>query len=268
MDVSSVVKDHYGAHDINDAILQALTDAGKDVTALRVEDLAAVDELHAGFLPATHYLLNSLDLGPRSRLLDLGCGIGGPARVAAQLYAAHVTGVDLTPEFVAAASALTERVGLSDRASFQATPGEALPFEEGSFDRAMMIHVGMNVPDKAALFTQVRRVLEPGGLFGIFDQMRAAEGALTYPLPWADDERSSFVRTAEEYQRDLATAGFGIERCQDRTAAVGGPATPGADPRLGPQVIFGPGFRERIENNVAATESGLLSATLILARAN
>lgn len=74
-----------------------------------------VDELHAGFLPATHYLLDQLDLGRQSRLLDVGCGIGGPARVAGQLYAARVTGVDLTPGFVAAASALSERLGLSDR---------------------------------------------------------------------------------------------------------------------------------------------------------
>jgi MPBQ/MSBQ methyltransferase len=267
MDVSSIVRGHYGEPDIEQPILSALAGAGRDVTALRVEDLAPVDELHAGGLAATRHLLDRLDLDAQCRLLDVGCGIGGPARAAAGLGSCRVTGVDLTPEFVAAATALTARVGLAERATFQVVPDGALPFDDGSFDRAMMVHVGMNVPDKAALFAQIRRVLAPGGLFAVFDQMRVGDGAVPYPMPWADDERSSFLETIVAYRSHLEAAGLVVEGCEDRTASDGGPPPPGSDPRLGPQVVFGPGFRERIENNLAATAAGLLAPVLIVARA-
>ena len=91
----------------------------------------------------------------------------------------------------------------------------------------MMVHVGMNVPDKAALFAEVHRVLVPGGVFGLYEQVRAADGELTYPLPWAEDERSSFVETVEDYQRHLTAAGFSVAEVEDRTAAAAVPPTPG-----------------------------------------
>ena len=196
MDVRELVTTHYGAGDLSEAILEALTSAGVDTENLEPGDLFPVDQLHAGGVAATRYAVERLEIGPGTRLLDVGCGIGGPSRLAAT-YEAQVTGIDLTPEFVDAATALTERVGLSETASFVTTPGEALPFDAGSFDAALMVHVGMNIPDKLALFHEVRRVLEPGGRFAVFDQMRTGDGALPYPMPWAEDRRSSFVETVE-----------------------------------------------------------------------
>ena len=153
MDVRELVTTHYGAGDLSEAILEALTSAGVDTENLEPDDLFPVDQLHAGGVAATRYALERLEIGPGTRLLDVGCGIGGPSRLAAT-YDAQVTGIDLTPEFVDAATALTERVGLSETASFVATPGEALPFDAGSFDAALMVHVGMNIPDKLALFAR------------------------------------------------------------------------------------------------------------------
>lgn len=263
MDVSDIVTGHYGSFDLADSILKALAGAGVDVEHLAPGDLAPVDQLHAGFAPATEHVLDTLGVGPGTHLLDVGCGVGGPSRLAAT-RSAQVNGVDLTPQFVDAAKELTERVGLAGQASFDVTSGDSLPFPDASFDAAMMIHVGMNVPDKRAVFTEVRRVLRPGGLFGIYDQMRAGEGDLPWPLPWADDERSSFVESAEEYGDHLTASGFTVEAVHDRTEAVAGPPPPG----VSNAVVMGEDFMQRIGNNVAATKAGLLAAVLVLARAS
>ena len=263
MDVRELVRAHYGAGDLSEAILRALAGAGVDIEHLAAEDLFPVDQLHAGGMAATRHALERLEVGPGTRLLDVGCGIGGPSRLAAT-YDAQVTGIDLTPAFVDAATALTERVGLTEAASFVATPGEALPFEPGSFDAALMVHVGMNIPDKRALFAEVRRVLAPGGRFAVFDQMRTGAGTLPYPMPWAEDQRSSFVETLGEYSAHLAAAGFTVVEVEDRTESTLGPAPDGP---MSPMVIFGAPFRERIGNNVAATRAGRLGAVLMIARA-
>ncbi len=263
MDVRELVTMHYGAGDLSQAILETLARAGVDMENLEAADLFPVDQLHAGGIAATRYALERLEISSGTRLLDVGCGIGGPSRLAAT-YDAQVTGIDLTPEFVDAASALTERVGLSEAASFVATPGEALPFDAGSFDAALMVHVGMNIPDKQALFEEVHRVLAPGAHFAVFDQMRIGTGTLPFPMPWAEDRRSSFVETVGQYTAHLATAGFTVTEVEDRTESTLGPPPDGP---VSPMAIFGAPFRARIGNNVAATRAGRLGAVLVMARA-
>jgi SAM-dependent methyltransferase len=177
---------------------------------------------------------------------------------------ADVTGIDLTPEFVEAANDLTKRTGLGDRVRFLTTPGEALPFDDGSFDAALMVHVGMNVPAKQAVFEQVHRVLSSGSTFAVYDQMSTGQGEPTFPLPWAEDPRGSFLETGDDYRRHLESAGFHIEEIEDRTDAVLVPPPPGA---IGPGDIFGPAFLAGVGNYVAAARAGLVRATLILATA-
>ncbi|HET8616819.1 MAG TPA: class I SAM-dependent methyltransferase [Actinomycetales bacterium] len=268
MTVHDLVTRHYGAsdgaRDLTDRIVTALTRHGVDVQHLRVRELAPLDELHAGGPPATQYLLEQLRLRDGEHLLDVGSGIGGPSRWAAEALPVTVTGIDLTPEFVRTAEELTERTGLADRVNFVRAPGGAMPFDDDTFDAAMMIHVGMNVDDKGTLFSEVHRVLKHGAAFAVFDQMRAGPGDLPYPLPWAVDARSSFVESPERYAERLGAAGFTVEAIEDRTSQLGPVPGPGA---LGPQVVFGPEFTRRLENNVRATDDGLLAAVLVLARA-
>jgi MPBQ/MSBQ methyltransferase len=262
MDVRDLVTDHYGAKNLSERIVHALSEAGIDSDRLGAHDLFAVDQLHAGGPMAIRHLLERLEIGPGTRLLDVGCGIGGTSRMAA-MAGAEVTGVDLTPEFVEAATILTKRVGLANRATFLTTPGESLALPDASFDVAVMVHVGMNIPDKQAVFAEVHRVLAPGGRFGIYDQMRTRDGDLTYPLPWAEDERSSFVETAADYTRELEAAGFTVDEVEDRTASTMGGPPPGP---VSNAVIFGPEFVRRIGNNITATKAGRLGAMLVLAR--
>jgi MPBQ/MSBQ methyltransferase len=263
MDVRELVTAHYSGKGLTGALLQALADAGVETDRLGPADLFPLDQLHAGGAAATKQVLDRLGIGPGLRLLDVGCGIGGTSRMAA-MAGAEVTGIDLTPDFIDAATGLTELVGLADRVDFLLTPGESVPLDDASVDAAVMVHVGMNIPRKTIVFAQVHRVLEPGGLFVIFEQMRIAAGELTYPLPWAEDERSSFVETPDEYVVHLEAAGFTVEAVEDRTSWTQGPPPTAA---VSPMAVFGPAFGERIGNNIAATKAGLLGAVLIVARA-
>lgn len=266
MDTDDVVRRHYGSKGLEEVVFAALAAAGLDLDALTPEDLAGLDQLHAGGAAATRYVLEQLELGESTLLLDVGCGVGGPGRLAAARYGCPVTGIDLSPDFVALARTLTERVGLASHVAHDVGTATALPYADGSFARAMLVHAGMNIPDKATTFREVRRVLEPGGLFAVYEQMRIGDGDLTYPLPWATDETASFVETRDGYATLLGDAGFRLEHEEDRTAAnaAAGPPAPGA---LTPGDLFGPGFAARLHNNIAAAMSGTLGAVLMVARA-
>ncbi|MEZ5239940.1 MAG: class I SAM-dependent methyltransferase [Microthrixaceae bacterium] len=266
MDAHDRVRLHYSGDDLETVVLGALQRTGVDVSQLRVEDLAGIDQLHAGSVAATEYLLELLCLDGSTRLLDVGCGVGGPARLAADRHGCPVKGIDLSPDFVRLAVTLTDRVGLAGRATFEVGTATALPYEDRSFDRAMINHVGMNLPDKASVFAEVHRVLQPGGLFAVYEQMRIGDGELVFPLPWADDASSSFVESPQSYAELLRAAGFTVESEENRAAAVA--AVAAADPAaLGPADLFGAGFTERLDNNIVATMTGSLAPVLLIARA-
>ena len=265
MSTENTVRGHYSGDDLEGRVLGALRDAGVDVDHLTVDDFSGIDQLHAGGVASTLHLIDVLDLGPSSRVLDVGSGIGGPARVTASRTGCHVTGIDLSPDFVETARSLTARVGLADQVTFDLGSATDMPYDDGTFDRAMLNHVGMNLPTKDQVFAEVRRVLEPNGLFAVYEQMRVGDGDLTYPMPWAEDESSSFVETREGYATLLTAAGFRVESDEDRTAFAAGPPEPGA---LTPAPVFGEGFVQRIGNNIAATMAGALAPILIVARAN
>ncbi|GAA1434662.1 hypothetical protein GCM10009616_29640 [Microlunatus lacustris] len=176
--------------------------------------------------------------------------------------------LDLSPDFVRAARVLTERVGLADRVEHREGSADQLDLETGRSARAMMLHVGMNLPDKPAVFAEVRRVLVEGGLFGLFEQVRVGDGPLIYPLPWAEDASSSFLTDLDGLTVALRAAGFTVEEIEDRTASVteGAPGSSGP-PALTPATVFGPGFVERLRNDVAAVRAGSLAPVVVLARA-
>lgn len=263
MDVGDLVRQHYSGDDLVGGVLAALAAHGVDPASITVGDLAAVDQLHAGGPDATRYLFQQLGLDRTTRLLDVGSGIGGPARLAAVEFGCPVVGIDLSPDFVAAAERLTELVGLSGAVEFRVASGADSGLPDASVDRASLIHVGMNVADKGALFAEVRRVLRDGGLFGLHEQMRTGPGELPHPLPWATDARSSFVATSDEYVRELTAAGFRVTRQENRRGALArGAPTPA---RPDQAAVFGPAFAERLANNVAAARAGLLAPVLLIA---
>ena len=217
------VANHYaGGSDIVAAIAESLRRAGRTPDALTAAELASVDEFHIRGRHATLELAEALKLTPGARLLDIGSGLGGPARTVAEAHGCHVTGVDLTEAFCAAATALSGWVGLADRTDFRQGDATALPFADASFDAAMTIHVGMNIARKDLVYAEARRVLKPGARFAVYDVLQGEGGELLYPVPWARDASISHLATADDMQALLTGAGFGIREARDSTEAAQG----------------------------------------------
>lgn len=208
MTTEDQVARHYSHGALERAILDALQASGKAVDRLDPHDLAAVDEFHLGWLAATADLANDLALSPGMTLLDVGCGIGGPARYFAEHHGCTVTGIDLSEEFVSVAKALTRRCGLADLVSFRQASALSLPFDDESFDRATLIHVGMNIEDKSAAFAEIHRVLKKKGVFAVYDIMNVTGEELAFPMPWADTLATSFVEAPQAYRDLLGQAGW------------------------------------------------------------
>ena len=207
-------------------------------------------------------------------LIDIGCGLGGASRYFASERGCRVTGIDLTEDYVRAATMLSHRLGLDDLVSYRQASALSLPFADATFDGAYMLHVGMNIADKVALFREVRRVLKPGARFSIYDVMREGDGALIYPLPWAASADTSFVETAASYGHALAATGFESVKTQSRgdiaiafyrrareRAAQGGPAP------LGRQIVMGADARQKSANLSGLIERGVVAPTEVIADA-
>jgi ubiquinone/menaquinone biosynthesis C-methylase UbiE len=274
MNTESRVAEHYAKGRLEERILSALKLSGRDVEQLTVFDLAAMDEFHVGGLAATKELADQMELQADLRLLDIGSGVGGPARYFAAEHGCRVTGVDVTEEFVQASVSLTKMLRLDSLVEFKQASALELPLGANLFDRAYMIHVGMNIADKAAVFREVRRVLKSGGLFVVFDVLRASEGPLRYPLPWASDEATSFVATAAGYRDALNEAGFTVEKERSRKAfgidftqrSLERMALDGT-PTLGLQLLMGDKTPIMISNLLAMMKEGLLEPVELFARA-
>jgi len=273
MTLDQSVARHYEHGALEQAILDALKSAGKDIDRLSAADLTAIDEFHIGGRQATLDLASQLDLPRGARVLDIGSGIGGPSRTLAVERGWRIDGIDLTPEYVGVAERLTRRVGLGDAVSYRPASATALPFGDATFDGTYMLHVGMNIADKARAFAEVHRVLKPGGVFAIYDVMRESDGACAYPLPWSSSSETNFIDTVQAYRRLLADAGFRVEMERSRRdfalgvfkqmrqrAAQGGPPTPGL------QVVMGPTARQKVANMMGMVERGVFAPTEIIAR--
>lgn len=273
MSEAKAVAEHYTRPRLEETILGAMKRAGLDTEKLTAIDLAPMDEFHVGGLEATKAFSEFMGLKPGMRVLDVGCGIGGPARYFAAEHAVRVTGIDLTEEFVRSAERLTKLVHLEGKASFEQGSALAMPFGAESFDAAYMFHVGMNIADKNAVFQDVARVLKPGARFSIFDLMRIGDEPMTYPVPWAVSGATSFVVHIESYRKALAAAGFEvvhergrrefgvefIERNMARAAKDGGP------PVVGLHLLMGEKAPEMMKNVLFGMKSGILEPVEVVA---
>lgn len=274
MTIDQQVADHYARDGLEDAIFEALRASGRDPERLAPADLAAVDEFHLGWRAQTVEFAKTLGLEPGMRLLDVGAGIGGPARYFAEAYGCDVVGVDLSADYVRCANALTRRCGLADRVVFKEASALSLPFEDGSFDVATLIHVGMNIPDKKRLFSDMRRVLRPDAPLGVYDVMRTGDGDLAYPVPWARSADTSFVERPESYRRLLREAGFEIAAERDRRAfslalwhQMRERVAKEGTPPLGLHILMGSEAPRRLANALGAIERGVLAPIEMVARA-
>src|SRR5262245_43307782 len=158
------VADHYKRRGLGDVILAALQAAGKDIEHLTPDDLAPVDEFHTGQRKATMHLAELVAVTGSDRVLDVGCGIGGPPPHPAGTFGCDVVGLDLTPEFIDLAAMLAQRTRLADKVTYSQGDALALPFADASFDLVWSPqNAAMNIADRDRLYSEMRRVLKPGG---------------------------------------------------------------------------------------------------------
>jgi len=264
MSLEQTVTQHYTHGNLEAALLAAVQNAGKNMAALTYADLAIVDEFHIGGRPATKALGEQIDLPAGARVLDVGCGIGGPARFFAAERGWQVEGIDLTAEYVEVAKALSQRVGMANKVAFRQASAVALPFPNGYFDGAYMIHVGMNIADKKTVFAGIHRTLKKGGLFAIYDAMRQSDGAFSYPVPWSSEPATNHIAPPETYKAALKAAGFEVVKERNRREA----GLQSMQQRTGgPPVVMGATAAHKVGNMRALLEAGVIAPVELIARA-
>lgn len=199
---------HWGRGDVYAAIVSALEKASKPLANLTVEDLAPVDHFHARGFPATVDLADRLPIKAGQRILDIGCGLGGPARYMAKHFQCTVDGVDITEAFVDAANKLTALVGMQGQVNIELGDAQHLPYADASFDGAYSQHVTMNVPDRQTFFAEAYRVLKPGAFFALTEHGLGVKGNPYYPLPWSEDGSGAHLIPPAETRAMLKKTGF------------------------------------------------------------
>ena len=255
--------------ELTQKILNALNILGVDLNAITPADLKPVDEFHIGGVEATQALLAQLPLAPGVKLLDLGCGLGGTARHAAAAFGAQVEGVDLTPAYIAAAQALTAKVGLAEKIRFHVGDATDPPVAPESADIVTLLHVGMNIPDKSALCAAAFNRLRPGGTFAVYDVMRVGDensGAIAFPVPWASAPEMSHLARPEDYRAAAETAGFTLAATRNRRdfaleffSRLAARVAEHGPPPLGVNLLMGETASLKLQNMVAALKSGAIA---------
>jgi len=263
--MTNSVAQHYGNDGIVSRIVSALADAGFDTNDLEPNVFAGADEFHIGGRKGSEYVAKALDLESGQRLLDIGSGIGGPARFIANTLDVTVEGIDLTPEFVEAAVEITEMVGMTEQVSFEVGSATSIPFEDDTFDASTMLHVGMNISDKELLFREMARVTKPDGSIVVYDVMRTGEDDLVFPMPWSSTSEYSFVDTVNAYVKAAESAGLELLTVDDHAemavAFFNNP--PSEPPPVNLGHLMGTGMPEMFANARDAINSGTISPILL-----
>jgi ubiquinone/menaquinone biosynthesis C-methylase UbiE len=212
MNTDREVSSHYSRGNLLSRLNAALKEDGVDPDHPSIDALAPYDQFHGRGLEATLEIAGLMRAGPADHILDIGSGIGGPARYFANRFGCRVTGIDLTPEFCDVARHLTRLLGLEDRVTFEVGDALGMPFPDSSFDGAYSMNVSMNIADKRTLYREIHRVLKPGAWLLLSEIAKGEGGELDYPTPWASSARTSFLSTPEDTRHGLLEAGFDVIR--------------------------------------------------------
>ncbi len=216
------ITDYWGRDGLGQAILDVLAASGKNLEALTIDALAPLDQFHGGGKTATVRLACLAGLHSRMRVLDVGGGLGGPARTLAVEFGCHITVVDLTASYVRAAEALTARLRLGDRVTHYVGNALELPFDDGTFDVVWTQNSGMNIAAKERLYVGFQRVLRPGGLLALQEPMAGPLQPPIFPVMWARDATTSFLRMPMEMRALIEAAGFQARAWEDVTLEIAG----------------------------------------------
>ncbi len=207
LQLNTLIENQYYKPELFEDILERLKEQGVNLNNVSRSDLAGVDEFHIRGAEVSKELVQEIDLND-SRVLDVGCGIGGPSRMLADEFNCKVTGIDISHEFIRTAHKLSELVGLNSKTEFVQADALNLPFDNESFDVVLTQHVQMNIEDKARFYSEIKRVLTGQGVFIYYDILKKGDEDIDYPVPWANDISVSFLGTFSTMDSILKDLGF------------------------------------------------------------
>lgn len=269
----NAIADHWGRGDVYGLIVSALNKASKPLGSLTVEDLAPVDHFHARGFPATVELADRLQIKAGQHMVDIGCGLGGPARYIAKRFQCTVSGVDITQPFVEAANMLTKLVHMERQVKIEHGDGQHLPYPDACFDGGYTQHVTMNVPDRATFFAEAYRVLKPGAPFGLTEHGLGAKGHPHYPVPWSVDGSGAYLARPTETRAFLEEAGFEEIVVEDTGAKYAAGyrvmmerAETGTLPPLGIHILLGDTWLQKVSNARRNIEEGRTHPIQVICR--
>ncbi|MEO0973307.1 MAG: class I SAM-dependent methyltransferase [Pseudomonadota bacterium] len=265
------VASHYAQRGLGKRSIEALEASGANLGALTIADLAPVDEFHTAGRLSTLKALELASIRPGMHVLDAGCGIGGTARCLASEYGCQVTGVDLTVPYVEVARMLTGRLGLEAHCVFHHGNVTALGFGDDCFDAAVSFHVAMNIENRAAFYAEMARLIRVEGPLVLFDVMKGPTAGMRYPVPWAQTEATSFLRTPTQTQELLEAAGFAVETTHslrdlamdyfDNLASQDAPPA-----QVGLHLLTGDDTEQKFSNYVESLHEHQIDPVIVVAR--
>ncbi len=214
--INSFIEKQYSHPELFEAILERLKEQGVDLSNVSRRDIAGVDEFHVRGAEISMELAKEINLN-NSRVLDVGCGIGGPGRMLADEFNSKVTGIDISHEFIRTAQKLSELVGLRNKTEFIQGDALDLPFDNESFDVVWTQHVQMNINDKTRFYSEIKRVLTDKGILIYYDIFKKDKEDVDYPVPWADYPSVSFLNTITVMDKILKDLGFTKMQTTDQT---------------------------------------------------
>ena len=255
---NSISKHYSTGGGLVDRVAGKFLQEGRVLAGLKTSDLAPIDEFHIRGRKATLELARQMSPGENDHVLDIGSGLGGPARTLAETCGCRVTGIDLTEAYCDAARVFSQWTGLEQLVEFQQGDATSMPFGDDCFDAAMTIHVAMNIRAKDRVYAEARRVIKPGGILAIYDVLQGEGGEVIYPVPWAREASISHLATPMEMESLLAGAGFRIRRVDDSTAQsqawfeeMAARLKQAGPPGIGLQMLLGDDFAVMARNQVS-----------------
>ena len=271
-DIDARIDKHYGFGGIMEKIEAGLKAAGKDVNSLTVDDLAPIDQFHTRGRDSTLEVVGLAKLKPSDLVLDVGCGLGGTARFLAEQYSCSVAGIDLTEEYISVGKRLTELVDLSNRVELRQGSALEIPYEDEWFDVVWTEHVQMNIADKNRFYSEIARVLKPGGPLLFHDIFRGSGDSPFYPTPWAEDESISALVTETEARSVMAQVGLEIDQWIGKVqesieffSEVSARIEADGPPPIGIHLLMRDNARDKLQNYVRNLSEDRVSVALGMA---